>query len=190
MGVAKKDLRQRLLRRRASIRPDERVTAAAAVQRYVVDAVEWDGAATVMAYVASGSEVATELLLASVLAAGKKLVLPRVDEHGGLSLHAVQNLVDLVPGYRNILEPAPGLPRVVAGEVDLALIPGVGFDRRGGRLGYGGGFYDRLLAERGWRCPIWGLGFAVQIVDRIPLEGHDRRVSAVVTEAGLLHVHR
>lgn len=186
--AVKQDLRRQLLRRRGAIDQSDRAAAAAAVQQWVMETAEWQTAATVLAYAASGSELVTGPLLTAALAAGKRLTLPRVDEDGDLSLHAVADPAHLVPGFRDILEPSPGLLRVGVGEVDLALVPGVGFDRRGGRLGYGGGFYDRLLADHGWRCPIWGLAFACQIVDRLPLEGHDRRVAAVVTEAGFLHV--
>jgi 5-formyltetrahydrofolate cyclo-ligase len=188
VGTAKQDLRRQLLDRRAAIQEADRVAAAAAVQRCVAGTSQWQEAATVLAYAAKGSELPAEPLLAATLAAGKRLVLPRVDEVGGLALHAISNVAYLVPGYRDIREPPSGLPSVAVDEIDLALIPGVGFDRHGGRLGYGGGFYDRLLADRGWRCPIWGVAFACQVLDRLPLEGHDRTVTAVVTEAGLQHV--
>jgi 5-formyltetrahydrofolate cyclo-ligase len=188
MATTKQDLRRQLLDRRAAIGEPDRIVASAAVRRCVTATAQWQGAATVLAYAATGSELDTEPLLTAALRAGKRLILPRVDDDGVLGLHAISDPAHLVSGYRDIREPSPGLPSVAVSEIDLALIPGVGFDRHGGRLGYGGGYYDRLLAERGWRCPIWGLAFACQVLDRLPLEGHDRPVAAVVTEAGLLHI--
>ena len=190
MSTAKQDLRRLLLDRRVAIEEAERSAAAIAVQRCVAATPEWRRAATVLAYAAFGSELDTEPLLTAALAAGKRLVLPRVGDDGDLALHAVSDTAQLISGYRGIREPSAGLASVGVGEIDLALIPGVGFDHQGGRLGYGGGFYDRLLADRGWRCPIWGLAFACQVLDRLPREGHDRTVAAVVTEAGSFDVER
>jgi 5-formyltetrahydrofolate cyclo-ligase len=186
--AAKQDLRQQLLRRRAAIAEADRAAAAAAVQRQVVDSSEWRRAGAVLAYAANGSELSTEALLIKGLELGKRVILPRVNADGELALHAVDYLGQLVPGYRQIREPHPGLPRVGIEEVDLALIPGVGFDRHGGRLGYGGGYYDRLLADCAWRCPIWGVAFECQVLDRLPTEDHDRPVAAVVTEVRILRV--
>jgi 5-formyltetrahydrofolate cyclo-ligase len=185
-STAKKRLRRQLLDRRGAVGADDRATAAEAVLRWVAESPAWQAASTVLAYVASGSELSTRPLLAAALAAGKGVVLPRVVDDGVLRLHAIQALAELSPGYRGILEPDATLPEVAITAIDLALVPGVGFDRRGGRLGYGGGWYDRLLGQPGWRCPVWGIAFACQIVDELPLDRHDRPVAAVVSEAGIM----
>jgi len=188
--TAKQRLRRQLLDRRSAVGAADRAAAANAVRRWVGGSTAWDAASTVLAYASRGSELSTEPLLVAVLSAGKALILPRVSDDGGLRLHVVEGLAQLSPGYRGILEPGASLPEVAVTAIDLALIPGLGFDRRGGRLGYGGGWYDRLLAEPGWRCPIWGLSFACQIVDELPLDPHDRPVAAVVSETGVLRFGR
>jgi 5-formyltetrahydrofolate cyclo-ligase len=76
----------------------------------------------------------------------------------------------------------------VAEEIDFALVPGLGFDRRGGRLGYGGGFYDRLLA--GLRAFRVAAAFSVQMIDAVPMAPHDQYVDLVVTESGLIRPRR
>jgi 5-formyltetrahydrofolate cyclo-ligase len=184
--TAKQRLRRQLLDRRRAVAGADRAAAAAAVRRWVVGSGDWDAASTVLVYASCGSELSTEPLLVAALSAWKALILPRVTDDGGLRLHAIGALAQLSPGYRGIPEPGASLPEVAVTAIDLALVPGVGFDRRGGRLGYGGGWYDRLLAEPGWRCPIWGLSFACQIVDELPLDAHDRPVAAVVSETGVL----
>jgi len=184
--TAKQRLRRQLLDCRGAVDATHRAAAATAVRRWVVESAAWDAASTVLAYASRGSELATGPLLVAVLSAGKGLILPRVVSEGVLRLHAIETLDQLSPGYRGILEPAAGLPEVGVTDIDLALVPGVGFDRRGGRLGYGGGWYDRLLAQPGWRCPIWGLALACQIVDELPLDAHDHPVAAVVSETGIL----
>lgn len=183
---AKEWWRRQLLGRRRALSPTEREAGGVAVRRWVVECAAWRAASTVLAYAASGSELATEPLLTAALVGGKGLILPRVGAGNVLHLHAVESLARLAPGYRGILEPAAGLPEVAVTAIDFALVPGVGFDRRGGRLGYGGGWYDRLLAQPGWRCPVWGVAFACQIIDELPLDPHDQPVAAVVSEVGVL----
>jgi 5-formyltetrahydrofolate cyclo-ligase len=80
------------------------------------------------------------------------------------------------------MEPDPCAPIAAMGELDLLVIPGLAFDERGARLGYGGGYYDRTLAGAG---PAIMIAFACQQVERVPEEPHDRRVTAVVTEDGI-----
>lgn len=186
MTTAKQRLRRQLLDRRGAVGATERAVAATAVRRWVAESAPWAAASTVLVYASRGSELATEPLLVAALSAGKGLILPRVVSDGVLRLHAIETLDQLSPGYRGILEPAASLPEVGVTAIDLALVPGVGFDRRGGRLGYGGGWYDRLLAQPGWRCPIWGLAFACQLVDELPLDANDHPVAAVVSETGVL----
>ena len=91
----------------------------------------------------------------------------------------------LVPGSFGILEPDPRAhPEVVAlEEIDLAFVPGLGFDPAGRRLGYGHGYFDRSLAAMTNATKL-GLAFSYQIVGRLPEEPHDQRVQAIVTEFG------
>lgn len=91
----------------------------------------------------------------------------------------ITSIDDLVPGYRGIREPARKEP---ASEVDAAIVPGVAFDERGGRLGYGGGFFDRFLESLDPGVPVVGVCFDAQIVEEVPREPHDRAVDLVVTE--------
>jgi 5-formyltetrahydrofolate cyclo-ligase len=166
--------------------PAQRRETAAAILGVVVGSAAWDAARTVLAYASTGSEVATEGLLEAVIRAGKVLVLPRVVGAGSLGLHRVDDPGRLRPGFHGILEPAADDPPVVPTEVDLALVPGVGFDRLGHRIGYGGGYYDRLLPQLAGRCVVWGLAFDCQVVEVLPREPHDQRLAGVVSEAGLL----
>ena len=86
----------------------------------------------------------------------------------------------LVPGYRGILEPSADALLVEAGDIDLAIIPGVAFDRNCMRLGHGKGYYDRLLERL--HCPIIGICFHYRLVERIPADPWDRPVDVLITE--------
>ena len=92
---------------------------------------------------------------------------------------------DVVPGVWGILEPDPARCReATIDEADFVLMPGVAFDRSGGRLGYGGGFYDRLLAGADTGLSKVAAAFSIQVVDAVPTDSHDVRITTLVTETG------
>ncbi len=127
-------------------------------------------------------------LIARALEAGKEVVLPRVDEVARmLDLRRVEDPgADIVAGHRGIPEPDERAERVAAASIDWVLVPGVAFDRTGGRLGYGGGYYDRLLPLLPARAARVAGAFAMQLVDTVPSAPHDIRMDTVVTEAGIV----
>jgi 5-formyltetrahydrofolate cyclo-ligase len=141
----------------------------------------------VLGFASFGSEIETRSLLDEVLASGRILVLPRIErEARRLALHWVRSLAtDLRPGPWKIPEPDPARCGPAApSDVDFVLTPGVAFDPDGGRLGYGAGYYDRLLAA--WPPPLPALvaaAFELQIVPAVPVLAGDQRVDLVVTDS-------
>jgi len=109
-----------------------------------------------------------------------KLLLPRM-ANGALVFHEVQDLeIETIPGPFGTQEPNPTLPVPNLVYLDAILVPGVAFTAAGARLGRGGGFYDRLLEKIRPEMPRIGIAFASQIVEELPLEPHDEKVSRVV----------
>jgi len=142
-------------------------------------------ARVVLGYMAFDHEVLTDGLMQQTMASGKQLVLPMVlGDRQDMALYVIEDLgCDVAPGYRGILEPQPQRTRAVAPEtLELALIPGVAFDLRGGRLGFGTGFYDRLLSRLPRGIPTVGLAFDFQVIPRLPFQPHDMLLEAIVTE--------
>ena len=181
---AKAALRRAVLRRRAALPEGERAPLSGRIVATILDLPTFQNADVVLAYASFGTELQTDELLRRVLDDGRVLVLPRV-EGGGLGLYEVRDLAsDLAPGTGGIREPVPDqCPAVDRGGVGFALIPGVAFDRGGRRLGYGGGFYDRLLAGGlPGGTPLVSGAFEVQILDEVPTDPHDAPVDVVVTE--------
>ena len=167
-----------------------RQTASQRITRRLAEVSEWTTASTVLAYASLGSEFDSTAVLASVLASGRRLVLPRVRRTPwSLSLHVVTVLdQDLVASAWGIREPDPDrCPVLDLRDVDCVLVPGVAFDARGGRLGYGGGFYDRLLAGAGGVSLI-AAAFSLQLVPSVPMAAHDRRVPIIVTESATIRI--
>jgi 5-formyltetrahydrofolate cyclo-ligase len=150
---------------------------------------EYAAARTVMLYVGMKSEVRTLDFLSAAIGEGKRVVVPYCvgDE---LELFLVASLDELAPGTLGILEPraelrALPLKRVEAGQIDLALVPGVAFDRRGGRLGHGKGFYDRFLPRLRADALAVGAAFECQLLAEIPMLSHDVSMDRVITEQGV-----
>jgi 5-formyltetrahydrofolate cyclo-ligase len=147
---------------------------------------EYSQAATVMLYVSFRSEVETHDLLAAACAAGKRVVVPYCVADR-LELFRLESLAELAPGTMGILEPAAELRRradrrIAAAEIDLVVAPGLAFDRRGGRIGYGKGYYDRLLREVRPDAAVVAVAFECQVFAAVPLLPHDVRMDKIVTE--------
>lgn len=157
-----------------------------AICRRVVALPVYRRAGTVHVYFgAVAGEVATTPLLEDAWASGKRVVCPRIASEGGLEGRAVRSLADFVPGPMGLREPDPRstLP-VEPRSIDLVVVPGLGYDRQGHRLGFGAGFYDRFLATT--EAPRVGLAFSLQLVDRIPRGPGDEPVDWIVTEVEVI----
>lgn len=184
--TAKRSLREKILRKRGSLDAGYRLHLSRAIVARIVELEAYRRSGTVLAYASFGSEPRTDDFLRHTLDSGKTLVLPKTNrEEGRLDLYEVRDPArDLRPGTWGIHEPRPDLcRRAVPEDIGFVLVPGVAFDPEGGRLGYGGGFYDRLLAAlQAERPALVAAAFEVQMVKEVPLEEHDARVSAIITE--------
>lgn len=146
---------------------------------------EIKGAKTISTYIHTGSEVQTMGIVKWSLAEGKRVIVPVTDKTNKRltfsDLRAPES--ELVPGTFGIPEPKPEFLRPVSlEEAEVVLVPGVAWDQRGYRIGYGGGFYDRAINSL-YRNPMKiGLSYEFQIVSRIPTTAYDRPVEKVVTE--------
>jgi 5-formyltetrahydrofolate cyclo-ligase len=178
-------LRRRILARRDALDEPTRRRLSERLFERLGSRPELHEARVVLGYASFGSEPVTAPFLRDVLASGRVLVLPRIDRAARrLALHRVRDLAaELQPGVWGIAEPDPERCAPAGLEtIQFALVPGVAFDVRGGRIGYGGGYYDRLLG--GWPAPppLVAAAFGVQVVPAVPIGPHDRRVDRVVTE--------
>ena len=151
-------------------------------EHIVADAIYRD-ATVVSAYVAIGSEADPASLMRLAHHDGKRVVVPRVEPDGTLSLHLWSPDSPLVEGPLGLREPRQGA-EVMPREVQLMIVPGLAFDRSGGRLGRGKAYYDKLLVLTGAAVRV-GLAFEIQLVDAVPMEDHDMPMDFVATEEAL-----
>ena len=148
----------------------------------------YTAAKTVMWYVDAGSEVRTRHTLPEALGHGKRVAVPWcVVETNQLELFLLEDMSELVEGAYKILEPKTELRSLPAKtvrpeELDLVMVPGTAFDPRGGRMGQGKGYYDRLLSRARPDAPLVALAFDCQLFDAIPVAAHDVFMDLVLTE--------
>lgn len=182
----KTGIRKQVLAQREQLPADVRAACSAAINDRLLQLPEYRQAGAVLGYMNFGAEFASELWIQRVLADGKRLALPRVNHHTyQLDLYWVDDPENqLAAGLWGIREPiverCERIDRL--NEVEFALLPGVAFARNGARLGYGGGFYDKLLGRMPVRPALAAAAFALQIVEQIPQESTDVKVEWIVTE--------
>lgn len=150
---------------------------------------EYAAAKTVMFYVDVRSEVRTRHYLATALTHGKTIVVPYC-VNGELELFHLQDMNELEIGAYKILEPQKDLREVAAKKVDvksldLIMVPGVAFDRRGARMGHGFGYYDKLLQHARPDAPFIALAFECQLYPEIPTQAHDVFMDKIITETAV-----
>ena len=180
----KAGLRELCLARRAHLTPSDRCRMSADIAGHVSAMPAFQDSRTIMLYLALPQEVQTETLLAECHRMTKRIATPVVTRHGLLAAQ-LRPEAKLEPGPFGILEPAGGATIISPDEIDCVLVPGVAFDRRGARLGFGKGYYDRFLCRLPAPTHVCGLAFSTQIVERVPDMPHDVRMHWLVTERGV-----
>ena len=156
-----------------------------AVCRLILESTAWQEAGQAMLYMPISGEIDVKALIENGLETGKTIALPRFSvEKNGYGACAIANLGDLVPGKFGIPEPSPGSQKMDTKQLDLAIVGGVAFDGLGGRLGRGGGFFDRLLADI--PAKICGVCFDQQVYPDVSLERHDVKMDMIATPSGWL----
>jgi 5-formyltetrahydrofolate cyclo-ligase len=188
----KQALRQRIIADRQALAPALRREWSLLIAQRLAEMPEYQAARTVLGYMHFGAEFESELWVERALADGKTLWLPRVNAATRtLDLYRVADIErDLAPGAWNIREPVPGRCARMSdlAEADFILLPGAAFGKNGARLGYGGGFYDKLLERFDGLAPTLAAGaYAMQVVENIPEEPLDRRIEWLVTENETVH---
>ncbi len=180
-------LRKRILAARDRLSPVEIRTKSDAITSRALLLPEIAEAKTIFTYLHFRSEVQTGSLFHKMVTAQKNVCVPvTLVNSSQLAAVRVTNMAEQVaPGYCGIPEPTPDVinnQTVDPSLIDIVIVPGSVFDRRGGRLGYGGGYYDRFLVNSAPQALRVGFAFELQIVDAVPVEPHDQRMDYIVTE--------
>lgn len=184
--MPKKPIRAALLTQRKHLSLDTCLHQSLVVQERFLQLPEFAAARTLALYSPILNEVFTEEVFAQARKLGKRVVFPRV-QGPAMQFFEVTGREELQAGNFGILEPQ-GTQSIPIAELDLLLVPGVAFDQAGHRLGYGKGYYDRLLQQRSPHCSLVGFCFEFQLVASLPVEAHDIRMDLLVTEQRTLRL--
>ena len=184
----KAQLRWAMLDKRDALDEITRIQLSRIITKKLLALPAYQNAITILAYKNIGSEFDTSEFIQDVLTNGKILVLPKVNKaNKSLDIFRVENpATDLINGVWGIAEPDPEKCKPVSiSEVDFVLVPGLAFDAVGQRLGYGGGYYDKLLAGRNINAHLIVAAYSMQLVKAIPALSHDIKVDFTVTETSI-----
>jgi len=170
-----------LIENRKKISKSEVLEKSELIKNRLFEMKDFQQALTILFYVSYDNEVYTHDMIKESIKLGKNVIVPKSDkENRKLILSKLNNWEDLVKGAYGILEPKEIDP-ISIDKIDLIIVPGVGFDKQGRRIGHGKGYYDNLLRNSKKTIHI-GLAFEFQIVEKIPTEAHDVPVQKIITE--------
>ncbi len=189
--LLKHKLRKEVLDARIALPPHVVAEKSARIIRTLLKLDEYRYASTIMTYLNFRNEVQTGELVKRAMAEGKRVAVPLTDPASGVLTPSTLNFYpdELEPGAWGILEPKLHCVRPLDPcELDLIVVPGVAFDRRGNRLGYGGGFYDRFLLRTRPEVFYIAPAYEMQLCDRVPRSSRDVRMHCLITEEQIIRI--
>ena len=186
-AAAKQLLRRQVLARRRQLSPAAIEEQSQRIFDRLVLLPEFKAAKCLFCYVAMPDEVQTNIIIEHALAVGKTVCVPQIVDRAAGTMEAVclHSLQELTQGDFSISTAPFGAEVIAPATVDLIIVPGAGFSSDGGRLGMGGGFYDRYLVLASQAFSL-GLAFDCQLLEHLPAETHDCKLTAVLLPNGLV----
>ncbi len=192
MAIAEKSqLRKEFLAARNAIDSAVRTKHSAMIRQRLFGHATWRAAEYVLCYVSFGSEVETHTILQEALRFKKRVVVPIHDSTHATLLSEIKRFGELGAAHRGVLQVQTEFIKLVDPvKIDLALLPGLAFDKKGGRLGFGGGYFDKLLPQM-VKAKRVALAYDSQIsANALPLENHDMLMDLVISEKAILDTGR
>ena len=186
--MKKARLRRELKNCMLSITPQLRKEKSSRACQNLISTLQFQSASTVMMFLSLPDEVDTSESILHAWQLGKTVAVPKVSwRHKHMIPVQINSLeTDISTEESGLKNPISGIPMAFE-EIDLVVTPGLGFDRRGNRLGRGGSFYDRFFANQELKATRCGFGFTEQLVEKIPVEEHDEPVDMLVTDEKIIY---
>ena len=187
--LAKSDIRKTILDKRNSISPLDIVNNSSIISNIVISTKEYQSSLSVGIYYSIGSEVKTFDIIKHSLENKKEIALPRVIDSTKIQFFKIMEdkfeKIKFTKGKYGIFENS--ISTTIIDKIDLLIIPGIVFDLKGNRIGYGKGYYDRFLSLGKSKC-IMGLSYESQIINEIPNNEHDIPVDIIITEKRIIRI--
>lgn len=179
----KKDFRKYVLETRDSIEVKKRLEWDEIIFAKLINSKFYKESKTIFTFVSFKSEVNTHKFIEHALKDNKIIGVPKIEtKQTGIEVFQINSLKDLENGYFDTLEPISKCPKINNENIDFIVMPGLAFDRDGGRIGYGGGFYDRFLMSLNEKVSKIAIAYHFQVFDEVPTNGLDVNVDGVITE--------
>lgn len=184
----KDSLRKKVLAERSKIDKEQRLSMGNTIIDTFKSTDFYKNAEMIMIYISFGTEIHNHEFIKDALAEGKKILVPvTFHEPRMMKPSLLKSFDDLEPGYYNILSPKEeSINYVDKSEIDVIIVPGAIFDKEGYRIGYGGGYYDRFLADL--KIPKISFAFEMQLTDEVPKEDFDVPVNYIITEKRFIEI--
>ena len=184
----KAELRSKLRNNLLAIQPEQRGQKSRLACKRLVATPQFQTASTVMLFLSLPHEVDTSEAILAAWQADKIVAVPKVsrEQRHMIAVQITSLDKDISTGACGLRNPTAGAP-VPLGEIDLVVTPGLGFDRKGNRLGRGGGYYDRFFAHEQVKACKCGFAFAEQLIDSVPVTDSDQPIDMLVTDTEIMH---
>lgn len=179
----KKAIREMVLKKRDELNPNLKEELDNNIFTRLINSNFYKESQSIFSFVSFGSEVDTIRIIGHALKEGRMVCVPKIPSRDkGMEVYSIRGFDELKEGYYKILEPVEGLRKVSGEEIDLILMPGVAFDRQGGRVGYGAGFYDRYLRSMTKNINKIALAYDFQLINRVPTDEFDVSIDGIITD--------
>ncbi|MCX7990906.1 MAG: 5-formyltetrahydrofolate cyclo-ligase [Proteobacteria bacterium] len=188
--VEKREIRKKILSLRDKLSENDLNLYSSVIMESFFSLDEVKSGKTFFIFVNFKSEVKTTPIIEKLIKDGKRVVVPYTDaKNKQLILCYIKSLSELKEGTYGILEPDISISeRANLADIDIAVIPGSVFDVSGGRVGYGGGFYDRVIPKLRADVPKIALAFDFQVIEKVPMGYYDKRMDIIVTEKRIIRI--
>jgi len=185
--LSKRNIRKCILNKRQLCDSETNMKWNNSIFTKLVNSEFYKKASVIFIFVSFGGEVDTHQIITRAISDGKIICVPRIQSKAtGIEVFKINGLAELKPGYYDILEPLEKCPEVDSENIDLIIMPGVAFDRLGGRVGYGAGFYDIFLNKMNRKVDKIALAYQFQVLDEVPMNELDATIDGIITEAEII----
>jgi len=177
----KRDIRKQMVELRCNQKKELIENLSKIIQSKLYELPHYKNAQNIMFYIDAKNEVKTDEAILKSISLGKSVYVPKIIGKGEMIAVKIKSLDELQEGHFGILEPISD-EAIEPQNLDIVIVPGVAFDRRGYRIGYGGGYYDRFLKKLSIKTVKIAFAFEFQILDTLPQEEHDILMDIIISE--------
>lgn len=183
MGKDKKEIRKFMREKRKALTEEERGRLDNIIFDKLINSQEYKESKYIFLFVSYDTEIDTHRIIKQAIKDEKVLCVPKViSKEEGMIITQINKFEDLEAGAYGILEPKDDTLKIDETLIDVAYLPGLAFDKIGGRVGYGGGFYDRFLRKSRKDCKKIGLAYSFQVLEKVPMEQDDEFIDGIITD--------